>query len=142
MPYTDKNEALASMKRYHAAHRTEVNERRRKNHVANRARDLAQMKAWRKKNPEKFSASQRAAALRRFGITAAVYDVLFASQGGVCAICRGGNKSGRRLAIDHCHETGKIRGLLCASCNVFLGRLEKINFDVAAFKAYIQRSVS
>lgn len=44
---------------------------------------------------------------------------------GVCAICEKPEMvSGRRLAIDHNHKTGKIRGLLCSRCNMFLGQLE------------------
>ena len=48
-----------------------------------------------------------------------VYDVLFALQGGVCAICK--KKHHRRLHADHCHVTGKLRGLLCPKCNPALG---------------------
>lgn len=41
-------------------------------------------------------------------------------QGGVCAIC-GGKDKNFRLAVDHCHQTGKIRGLLCSACNKAIG---------------------
>ncbi len=57
--------------------------------------------------------------LRRYGLTLAEYNVLFESQGKVCAICQ--NPSSRRLAIDHCHVTGKTRALLCNTCNAGLG---------------------
>ena len=43
-------------------------------------------------------------------------------QGGVCAIC-GGDENGRTLAVDHDHQTGQIRGLLCSKCNVAIGYL-------------------
>lgn len=57
---------------------------------------------------------------KRFGITLEEYDVLLNIQNGVCAIC--GNKCNRgRLAVDHCHKTGRIRGLLCRKCNAILG---------------------
>jgi hypothetical protein len=42
-------------------------------------------------------------------------------QEGVCAICGGINKDGRRLFIDHDHSTGKVRGLLCTKCNFGVG---------------------
>lgn len=45
---------------------------------------------------------------------------LLASQDGVCAIC-GTAPAGQALALDHCHDTGKIRGLLCKHCNLGLG---------------------
>lgn len=51
------------------------------------------------------------------------YEKLFDSQGGKCAICESkmGNTKTSRLFVDHCHDTFKIRGLLCGSCNVGLG---------------------
>ena len=49
---------------------------------------------------------------------------MFDSQKGVCKICKCSCKSGKQLAVDHCHETGVVRGLLCAKCNTNLGRIE------------------
>ncbi len=64
-------------------------------------------------------------------------------QGRVCAICSRPEKQLRRgvlkrLAVDHCHTTGKIRGLLCAACNVTLGKFgdDPVLLDVAA--AYLR----
>jgi hypothetical protein len=50
------------------------------------------------------------------------YNNLFEKQNGKCAICNGESKDrGRALDVDHDHKTGKIRGLLCVSCNRGLG---------------------
>jgi hypothetical protein len=61
-----------------------------------------------------------------YGISLSTYDLMFIEQGGVCAICHLPQKSTRneRLAIDHCHETGKVRGLLCDGCNRGIGLLK------------------
>ena len=60
---------------------------------------------------------------RKYGITEAEYDALLSTQGGVCALC--GKKPGRvRLAVDHDHVTGQVRGLLHVRCNRALGPLE------------------
>lgn len=68
----------------------------------------------------------------RFGLSPTEYRAMLEKQGGKCAIC-GTMDSGRentvRLSVDHCHETGRIRGLLCHSCNVFLGHA-KDNPDI------------
>jgi hypothetical protein len=55
---------------------------------------------------------------RRYGLSLADYRALQARQGNACAICR---KVTRALCIDHCHVTGRVRGLLCRSCNSALG---------------------
>lgn len=62
--------------------------------------------------------------MSKFGITAAIYFDMLEEQGGVCYICQGPEIGGRRLAVDHCHYTGKVRGLLCARCNRAIGMLE------------------
>lgn len=59
---------------------------------------------------------------RQYGISLDEYNEMLENQRYKCAIC--GNEDeveGRRLAIDHCHETNKIRGLLCGKCNRGLG---------------------
>lgn len=57
---------------------------------------------------------------RRYGITMAEYLVMHEAQSGRCAIC-GKPENGKRLAVDHDHETGEVRGLLCQNCNRGLG---------------------
>ena len=59
----------------------------------------------------------------RFGITLADYDKMAEIQNGVCAICSESEvrKDRARLSIDHNHETGKIRALLCDRCNRLIG---------------------
>ena len=69
----------------------------------------------------------------RYGITVDDYDKMFSKQGGVCAICHQeetsrdrngfGERGVRRLAVDHDKETGTVRGLLCAACNMGIGSL-------------------
>ena len=54
--------------------------------------------------------------MRTHGITPDDYEGMLQAQGGVCAIC-GKEPNGRRLAVDHCHKTGRVRGLLCFRCN-------------------------
>jgi len=53
-----------------------------------------------------------------------VYDQFMIDQKGVCAICFKPNRTGRALAADHNHKTGKVRGLLCTTCNTGLGHFK------------------
>lgn len=68
---------------------------------------------------------------RKYGMTVEQYEDLVKSQDGKCAICEqpessfdGKTGSLKNLCVDHCHNTGKIRGLLCFRCNATLGKLE------------------
>lgn len=58
---------------------------------------------------------------RQFGVSHDEFLAMLATQDDVCAICRNGNDGARQLSIDHDHETGAIRGLLCDRCNPMLG---------------------
>ena len=71
---------------------------------------------------EKGKATNRKRELNsKYGITPQEYNEKLKQQNGGCAICGGINKNSRRLAVDHCHKTGKNRGLLCNNCNSVLG---------------------
>ena len=83
-----------------------------------------------RKSPRQRDEEKRADNLRRrFGISSVEYDRLLSEQGGVCGICRkpdtvmGRKVKSRRLAVDHDHRTGGVRGLLCQRCNVLCGLL-------------------
>lgn len=57
-----------------------------------------------------------------YGVTIEHYNEMLNSQNNCCAIClRPASEFKKRLHIDHCHETGKVRGLLCRGCNLALG---------------------
>lgn len=60
---------------------------------------------------------------RTYNLTGDQYAILYQAQGGVCAICRVATGKVKRLAVDHDHDTGEVRGLLCGPCNQTIGRL-------------------
>jgi hypothetical protein len=63
---------------------------------------------------------------KNYGIGLKEYDAMFKAQNGICAICsqEPPNHHKKRLNVDHCHSTGKIRGLLCDACNRGIGLLK------------------
>lgn len=78
--------------------------------------------------------------LRVYGITVEQYDALLEKQGGVCTRCK--QPPGQlRLAVDHNHETGEVRGLLCGPCNTFIGRLEANMHMLDNDLAYIRSAI-
>lgn len=76
---------------------------------------------------------------RKYGMTQADWDRQLSEQGGICAICRIPGRLGKhgKLAVDHCHETGKVRGLLCTSCNVSIGILGETRANIARVLDYV-----
>jgi hypothetical protein len=59
---------------------------------------------------------------KRYGISAAEYDAMLVRQNNCCAICGSATPGGKgTFHVDHCHNTGAVRGLLCNGCNVGLG---------------------
>jgi len=83
-------------------------------------------KLWRNNNPEK---ALNTSLKKHYNMNVEEYNSMYILQKGKCKICvkeesavDNRTKKLRRLAVDHCHKTGKIRGLLCSSCNGALGR--------------------
>lgn len=58
---------------------------------------------------------------RKYGLEPGEYDRILERQGGGCAICKQPCARERRLSVDHCHSTGRVRGLLCQNCNAAIG---------------------
>lgn len=77
----------------------------------------------------------------RYKITREDYDRLVAEQGGRCGVC--GCECSERdvLSVDHCHESNRIRGLLCSACNRAVGLLGDRVETVAAALAYLNKSM-
>lgn len=75
-----------------------------------------------------------------YGITTAEYEDMFARQNGRCAICESESSktaNSHLLFVDHCHVTGKVRGLLCSLCNRGLGAFEDSATIVHAAAIYL-----
>ena len=70
---------------------------------------------------------------QRRGISPSQYASLLTRQDGQCAICTRKCATGRRLAADHDHQTGRVRGLLCFRCNTALARYEEYAPQFAAY---------
>lgn len=85
---------------------------------------------WKKNNPERVRATH---LVNTYGITWEEYEVMYDSHDGSCWLCHkefdGLTKCSAGPYVDHCHETGRVRGLLCAPCNQLVGLLERHGLD-------------
>ena len=81
---------------------------------------------------------------RNYGITLSLYEKIHTEQGGRCKLCGGEGflmdikRHSVKLVVDHCHETGKVRGLLCHNCNRALGLLKDNTETLERAIAYLK----
>lgn len=151
LAYQKKREDILARQK---AWRKENPEKQRE--IARRARERrkeaasAEQKRWREANPDKVAAAleKRKATpkyqarklnerLRKFGITGEQYAAMVTAQNNKCGSCgtdRPSKRSAKRWAVDHCHTSGAVRGLLCHSCNLTLGN---VNDNIAVLESLI-----
>ena len=124
-------------------------EQRRAWYRENRERELVRVRDWQVANPERVRAtmdrfvaagkrtlSNRKSHLKRkYGLTLEGFDELLASQGDGCAICGKPDPDN----VDHDHETGRVRGILCWNCNIAIGQLEDDADRARAVAEYLDR---
>jgi Recombination endonuclease VII len=83
-----------------------------------------QIKNWIKNNKRRYQQTKWSGWIKqKYGLSEKVFENLLKAQKGLCAICRNKQKCGKRkkLYVDHSHEAGVVRGLLCFKCNALLG---------------------
>jgi len=148
-------EQRAARRVYESTRREYLNERLRQYRANNpdKARDI-QRRCYEKHKEARLASQKlynatpaakekkRSNHLRKiYGISLDKYNQLLDEQGGVCAICKQKERDGRRpyLSVDHEHETGSVRGLLCISCNSALGLLAEDRDRILSLLAYIGR---
>lgn len=111
--------------------------------------------AWRKNNPKRLREYQVKKRLKEFGLTEETYNSLFDKQNGACAICERPLSNGFTAArvddppksssiarVDHCHVSGKVRGLLCINCNTGIGHLKDSEVLLLSAVRYLRESAT
>jgi hypothetical protein len=96
---------------------------RRKRYLARKDAHNDYARRYREDDPERHARYVRRHALKKlYGITPEQWDEMYETQEGRCLIC-GKKPRAKRLHVDHCHETGAVRGLLCSPCNSGIAHL-------------------
>lgn len=116
--------------------RPEVIQQRKDWRAQNKEHERARVVKWKADNKELIKQQSTEARLGRlYGMTLAQYEAMLTAQNNKCLVCgKPESYPGRRLAVDHCHTTNKVRGLLCGLCNRTLGVYER---HKSAFDAYL-----
>ena len=152
MPYKDPEKRREAQRRYSQTFRERERQRRRHSDPAYQE----YQKNYREQNREKAKATtqewrdtehgRNKMLLNKYGITLEQYNEMLDKQLHACAICKEPESQTnqgkvKRLAVDHCHKTGKVRGLLCQRCNTTLGRYEDDPYVWENFVAYLESFV-
>ena len=100
----------------------------------------ASAKRWQKANPDKVKAAAFRSRLRKYGISETEYAAIIERQSGGCGICKVALSSldGRLIHIDHCHSTGRVRGVLCTNCNTGIGQFNDDEQRLLSAVAYLK----
>ena len=96
------------------------------------------LRRWRRENPDKSKAVYRRSYLKRYDLTPEAFDSMLKAQGGVCLVCQSLN-GGKALCVDHDHESGHIRDLLCDRCNTVLGLVRENPMLIRSMLLYLVR---
>lgn len=100
--------------------------------------DTAARKAYQDKQcPElKREMAKRRSLRSKYGLELEEYEAMVEASGGLCEICK--EVPYGYLCVDHCHTTGKVRGLLCGKCNQALGLFQDSTWNLEAAISYLQ----
>ena len=127
---------LAEKARKHRANPEPARERTRRWQADNPER-VRQKNAQYAAEGRKAISNRRSHLKRKYGITLEQYDEMLEAQGGRCAICRRLPRDDISLHVDHHHDSGRLRGLLCFGCNVTVGHIREDHDRLRAIAEYL-----
>jgi hypothetical protein len=125
----NKDKIREQGKKYHEKNKDRIKEYNKKNkdRIKNKAKEYYEknkdnIKNYREKNKDRIKEQRREYCIKKYNISKRDYDNILLYQNNKCAICHDElNKSIRSPPVDHCHNSGKVRGILCHKCNTGLG---------------------
>lgn len=133
--------------------REHVRARARRRHAANPEKGRARARAYYRANKDMVKKYTRKYALANpdkvraynlkhlFGLSVVAFQDLVRQQGGTCAGCLAQLPPHMRACVDHDHQTGRVRGLLCQGCNIALGRVHDVPETLERLAAYLRKGV-
>lgn len=125
-------------------------------YIKNKDKILDRNKQWRKNNPEKYKAQQESLAAARkpldkarrkkdnlkqkYGLSLEQFNLMLEQQDNLCAICGLPETFlNHQLSVDHDHKTGKVRELLCRSCNIAVAYVENSKRPIQEYIEYVNK---
>lgn len=97
-------------------------------------RRIATSLAWKRSHPKE----RLGYRLKQYGITVDEYDKMILKQNSKCSICQETLLRDRSTVVDHCHDSGKVRGILCSNCNCAIGHLKNSHILATSAANYLR----
>lgn len=117
-----KEEIKAKNKRWREEHPERYKELTKRHRLRNQEKMVSRSRQWYINHKQRANVTQRKSKLKGYGLTPETYEAMLLKQNRLCLICGEEMKS---PVVDHDHETGKVRGLLCRVCNAALGQFQE-----------------
>jgi hypothetical protein len=131
--------AAANLRSYYK-HRAEILARRKVEYDSNKEKHREAQREWRRNNLEHARLRDFKHHLRsEFNLTLEQFEAMFEAQGQCCGICRKPRAAMRKLCVDHCHATLKVRGILCDNCNFGIAQFRDNPMFLHYAIEYLQR---
>lgn len=108
---------------------------RKQHYKDNKQKYIDKARKWERENKDRVKANVRAYRATKYGISLKEYEVLLKKCNGLCMICI----KNEATCIDHCHESGEVRGLLCRPCNLALGFFRDNLSSIKNATKYLER---
>lgn len=125
--YRESDKGKATALRYYIKAREKINLKQKEYRDNNKEKVRKATQLWTEKNKERIKTQ---VLKRKYNLLPGLYDKIYQQQDGKCVLCQ----RQKKLFVDHSHETGRVRALLCARCNGGLGWVEKQDFVIKAQK--------
>jgi hypothetical protein len=123
---------------YYARNRERIREQQNQRYAENPSPAIERARGWAQTNPSSRAAINRRARLRSYGLTERQYEEMWVLQMGTCAICHDVERTHPQLPVDHDHETGVVRGLVCTQCNSAMGTVGDSAIRLRAMAEYLE----
>lgn len=124
------------VKEWRASNPEKRNEQKQRHYLKNKEKIDQRAKDWYNNNKDRY---RNRSMLRKYGIDLFQYNLMRELQQYRCAICGQGEESLKNgLVVDHCHKTGKVRKLLCTTCNTALGMFKENPMILQSAVEYIK----
>lgn len=139
MPYKNKKDADAAAARSRRKNREKTNARAREKYAADPSAHKTRHARYILKDPDAHRLAQRRRWIKyNYGLSFEAFETMLLGQKNKCAICRKPFDEPLSASVDHCHETGRVRGLLCRLCNLALGHIQDDVDTAERLLAYVR----